>query len=83
MMRTPFRNDPFSNDPFSLVYQAFENLFPGKSCLCFWEPEIRPSADGEKVYGLTNFGDDGIITVFIDSNLTVEDAICCIVTDNQ
>ena len=65
----------FQNDPFTIVYEAFENLFPGRHCLCYWEPEIRPSEDGSKVYGLTDFGEDGTVCVFVDSNITVEDAI--------
>ena len=55
---------PFENDPFAMVYQAFQNLYPGKECRIFWEPEIRPE-DGDKAYGLTDFGDDGTVMVFV------------------
>lgn len=66
---------PFVNDPFSLVYQAFRNLYPEKECEAFWEPKIRDSENGEKAYGLTDFGDDGSVVVFVDSDLKVTDAV--------
>ena len=65
---------PFENDPFAMVYQAFQNLYPGKECRIFWEPEIRPE-DGETAYGLTDFGDDGTVTVFVTPDMTVLDAV--------
>ncbi len=65
---------PFKNDIFSMIWKAFKNLYPDKDCLCFWDPMIRDSEDGAPVYGLTDFGDDGQITVFVKSSLTIENA---------
>ncbi len=66
---------PFKNDPFAIVWLAFKELYPDKDCMCFYEPEIRPDADGSEVVGLTDFDEEtGEITVFIDTNLSIEDA---------
>lgn len=68
-------NTPFENDPFAMVHQAFQNLYPGKECEIFWEPQIRPQEDGGPAYGLTDFGDDGRVAVFVSANLIVTDAV--------
>lgn len=65
---------PFKNDIFSMIWLAFKNLYPDKDCECFWEPNIRDSADGDECYGLTDFGDDGEVTVFVKTGLKIEDA---------
>lgn len=65
----------FRNDPFSMVFRAFENLFPGKKCICMWEPDIRPEPDGTPVLGLTHFDEDGDVYVFIGTSLTIVQAI--------
>ena len=41
---------PFRNDPFSMVYKAFQNLYPGKECECYFEPDLKAD-DGDKAYG--------------------------------
>lgn len=69
MLKTPFQNDVFA-----IVWIAFKNLYPDKNCVCYWETEIRESEDGRKPYGLTDFGDDGIVTVFVSADLGVRDA---------
>lgn len=61
--------NPFENDPFSFVYQAFQNLYPDKKCEVFWEPKIRDEA-----LGLTYFGEDGSVVVFVDPGLKVIEA---------
>lgn len=66
---------PFRNDMFSIVWQAFKRLFPNKDCICEWVPEIRESEDGNPVYGLTDFGDDGSVWVFVLADISVKDAI--------
>lgn len=38
---------PFRNDPFSMVYQAFQSLYPGKECECYFEPDLKAD-DGDK-----------------------------------
>lgn len=67
--------NPFVNDPFSLVYQAFKNLYPDKACDSYWEPRIRDSEKGEKAYGLTDFGEDDSVAVFVSPEIRVTDAI--------
>ena len=54
---------------------AFKRLFPDKKYTAYFEPNIRDSEHGEKVCGLTDFGDDGEITVFIDTELSINNAV--------
>lgn len=65
---------PFNNDIFAMIWIAFKNLYPDKDCECFWQPDIRDNSDGDECLGLTDFGDDGKITVFVKTNLKIEDA---------
>ena len=65
---------PFENDIFSMIWIAFKNLYPEKECKCFWEPNIRDSASGDECFGMTDFADDGEITVFVKTSLKIEDA---------
>ena len=62
---------PFWNDPFSMVYQAFQNLYPGKECECYFEPDLK-AEDEDKAYGLTNFCDDGETIILVDPNVDIE-----------
>ena len=62
---------PFINDPFALVWQAFANLYPGIAVECWIEPQIRPTEDGKPVYGMTDFGEDGSIAVFVTSEIAL------------
>lgn len=65
----------FKNDPFAMVETAFKNLYPDKEYEAYLDPYIRPTEDGGTVYGLTDFGDDGIVTVFVTPTITVEQAV--------
>jgi hypothetical protein len=65
---------PFKNDIFALIWQAFKNLYHDKECECFWEPNIRDEEDGTEVLGLTDFGEDGSVSVFVKPDLKVADA---------
>ena len=65
---------PFENDIFALIWKAFKNLYPDKECKCFWEPQIREDESGNEVFGLTDFGDDGSVEVFVRPDLNVSDA---------
>lgn len=65
---------PFANDIFAFIWQAFKNLYPDKECDCFWEPQIREDENGNEVFGLTDFGDDGYVVVFVRPDLKVADA---------
>lgn len=64
----------FENDPFYLIAKAFKNLYPNKRYTAYWEPNIRDGEGGTEVYGLTDFGDDGKVTVFVKPSLSVSDA---------
>lgn len=65
----------FRNDPFLMVAEAFKNLYPDKEYEAYLEPYIRLEENGHTVYGLTDFGDDGVVTVFVTPHITVNDAI--------
>ena len=67
---------PFENDPFPLVAQAFKNLYPDKKYTAYWEPEIHSEEPGDKKpYGITDFGEDGTVCVFVDPKISVIDAV--------
>lgn len=66
--------NPFKNDIFSMIWQAFTNLYPDEKCECFWEPQIREDENGNKVFGLTDFGEDGSVMVFVRPDIKVVDA---------
>ena len=67
---------PFANDPFALIAKAFKNLYPDKEYTAYWEPEIYADEPSEKKpYGLTNFGEDGSVVVFVDPKMRVVDAV--------
>lgn len=66
---------PFSNDPFALVAKAFSMLYPDVHYEAYWEPLIRDQEDGTPVYGLTDFGEDGSIAIFIKTSLEVTNAV--------
>lgn len=63
------------NNPFEILYLAFKRLFPGIEYTAYFEPNIRDTENGEKVCGLTDFADDGVITIFIGTDLTINDAV--------
>ena len=65
---------PFKNDIFALIWKAFKNLYPDKDCECYWQPNIRDEEDGTPVYGLTDFGEDGSVVVFVGTSLPVVDS---------
>lgn len=66
---------PFRNDMFSMVYAAFEKLFPGKSVRIWWNLDIPKAQDDEERIGLTSFNEDGTIDVDISARLPVVDAV--------
>lgn len=60
---------PFKNDPFSIIYQAFECLFPEKQCDICWG---MPDDAEENAYGITIFPADKMKpTVFISPDYPV------------
>ncbi len=69
---------PFVNDPFSMVYQAFKNLYPEKASQIteiIWQPEEMKADDGNRCVGMTNFANDGDITVYVCCRIPVADAV--------
>lgn len=65
----------FRNSPFDMLHMAFERLFPNVKYTAFFEPDIRDNEDGEEVCGLTDFSDDGEITIFISTELSINNAV--------
>lgn len=63
------------NSPFEMLDMAFKRLFPNVNYTAYFEPNIRPDEHGEKVYGLTDFADNGEITIFIDTDLSINNAV--------
>lgn len=49
--------NPFINDPFALVWTAFKNLYPDKTCSVWYDQHQSDHHDEE--YGFTHFPDDG------------------------
>lgn len=66
---------PFNNDMFSMVYMAFDSLFPGKPVRIWWNADIPKAADGTERVGLTSWNEDGTIDVDISAKLPVADAV--------
>lgn len=62
------------NSPFEILDVAFKRVFPNVNYKAYFEP-IRYDEHGEKVYGLTDFADNGEITIFIDTNLSIANAV--------
>jgi hypothetical protein len=70
MMQTPFKNDPFA-----LVWTAFKNLYPDKECDVWYDKKERDENCDTVALGETFFDDDGTVTVFVDYELQVKDAV--------
>lgn len=66
---------PFKNDPFAIIGEAFRNLYPEKHYEAYWEPMIRDAEDGAPALGMTDFADDGTVSVFIKPDLEVNHAV--------
>lgn len=64
---------PFTNDIFSLIWLAFNTLYPDKDCICYWTDELKDE-EGNEVFGVTVFADDGNTYVYISGKLMIEDA---------
>lgn len=65
---------PIVNDIFALIWKAFKNLYPDKTCKVYYEPNIRDDEDGNEVYGLTDWNEEtGEISVFLNPILPICD----------
>ncbi len=70
----PVMESPFANDPLPVVYRAFKNLFPDKSCTIFYGVKDEDER-GEEGHGYTFFPDDGSapeVTVFAENDTNVQ-----------
>lgn len=65
----------FENSPFEMLDIAFRRLFPDVHYTAYFEPNIRDNENGEEACGLTDFSDDGEITIFIDTDLSINNAV--------
>lgn len=72
----PMMESPFANDPFPIVYGAFKNLFPDKSCTIFYGVKDEDEDEHcEEGHGYTFFPDDGSepeVTVFSENDTNVQ-----------
>lgn len=70
----PAMESPFVNDPLPVVYRAFKNLFPDKSCTIFYGVKDEDE-HGKESHGYTFFPDDGSepdVTVFSENDTNVQ-----------
>ena len=65
----------FLNSPFEMLNLAFRKLFPSIEYSAYFEQDVRDMEDGEKAYGLTHFAEDGEITILVEADLTINNAI--------
>lgn len=69
---------PFENDMLSIVKQAFDNLYPGKTVEIWWNLAIPQPKKG-RVCGITSFCEtpsgEGIVLIDIDPTLRVVDSV--------
>ena len=66
----------FNNDLFYIVYTAANNLYSkeiSKISGIYWYPDLEDN--GNKVYGVTDFLDNNEIIIYIDPQLSVENAV--------
>ena len=66
---------PFKNDPFSLLWIAFQRLYPDKKCNVWYDHKDQKDENGETIFGETFYSEDGTITVFVDYDLSIKDAV--------
>ena len=69
------KNWIFDNCPFGILDIAFKRLFPGIEYTAIFYPSLKDDESGEKVCGFTDFSDDGEITIGVDSDLTINNAV--------
>lgn len=63
------------NSPFEMLDIAFKRLFPNVKYTAYFDPNIRDEEDGTKVLGLTDFNEDGEITIFVDTHMSINDSV--------
>ena len=64
----------FKNSPFEILNIAFKRLFPNVKYNAYFEPNIEQYSDGDAIYGLTSFENNGEIIILIDSCLSISNA---------
>lgn len=63
------------NNPFEIINIAFNRIFPNVKYTAYFHNDIGFDEEGNKAYGLTNIEDNGEITIFIDGELSINDAV--------
>lgn len=64
---------PFKNDPFSLIWKAYQNVYPDKECEIWYDQHQEDSHDNE--YGYTLFPDDGSVPqifIYAEHNINIQ-----------
>lgn len=64
----------FKNCPFQMLDVCFKKLFPGVNYEAHFHPDLKDD-NGEDVYGLTNFTNDGKIEILIGVQLPINDTV--------
>ena len=65
----------FKNCPFQMLDICFKRLFPEVKYEAFFEPNIRDDENGNECCGLTDFDENGKITIFVDVDLSINNAV--------
>lgn len=64
----------FKNSPFEMIDKAFRTLFPNKDYIAYIDVDMKDE-NGENVYECTQFNDDDTPVIFIDSSLSIYNAV--------
>lgn len=62
-------NNPIKNDPYAILWATFRTIYPD----CRVDEVIFDEL--EEGYGLTNFADDGTVSIVIDINISVANSV--------
>ena len=68
------KNWIIKNSPFEILNIAFKRLFPNVKYKAYFDMEVKDE-NGEHACGFTDFKDNGEITIVIDGNLSIYNAI--------
>ena len=68
------KNWIFKNCPFQMLDVCFKRLFPDVKYEAYFQPELKDD-EGNEVYGLTTFTDDGEIEILVGLQLSINDTV--------
>lgn len=63
------------NSPYEILNMAFKRIFPEIKYTAYFEPKLRDKENEKRICGMTVFGSDGEITIFVDTDLTINDSV--------